>query len=171
VVLLAALVAPLSAAARTTQDVPVAQVHALAQSYFPGALLPTKFPASITAVNIGIGGRIGSGPPPTHLLTYHAPTVSAFQLAIWKGAKKAAVVAGLLEHDGAHGSTKAFRAGRFAGTLEIQDNVFTKPRSWVASYVWQVSGFTYLVMVRESPGGKALYPGLAPLATIASFKT
>jgi hypothetical protein len=168
--LLVALVVPVAAEARSAQDVPVAQVHTLAQSYLPGALLPTRFPASITAVNIGIGGRIGSGPPPAHLLTYHAPTVSGFQLALWKGARKAAVVAGLLKHDGAHGSTKAFRAGRFAGTLEIQDNVFTKPRSWVASYVWQAGGYTYLMMVREKPGGKAIYPGLSPLATIASFK-
>jgi hypothetical protein len=169
--LLAAVATPVGAEARATQDVPVAQVHALAQSYLPGALLPTRFPASVTAVNIGTGGRIGSGPPPNHLLTYHSPTVSAFQLAIWQGARKAAVVAGLLKHDAAHGSTKAFRAGRFAGTLEIQDNRFTKPPSWIASYVWQAGGFTYLMMVREKPGGKAIYPGLVPLATIASSKS
>jgi hypothetical protein len=153
---LAALVAPLSAEARATQDVPVTQVHSIAQSYLPGVLLPTAFPRSITAVDIGGAGRIGTGPPPAHQLTYHAPPVSAFQLGIWKGARKAAVVAGLIAHDGAHGSTKPFRAGRFAGTLEIQDNVFTKPHSWVASYVWQTGAFTYLVMVQERPGGKAI---------------
>jgi hypothetical protein len=161
---------PVAAEARIGSDVPVSQIHGLAKSYLPGALLPTRFPASITTVNVGMGSGIGGGPPPARLLTYHSRTVSAFQLAIWKGARKASVVAGLLKHDGAHGSARAFTAGRFVGTLEIQDNVFTKPRSWVASYVWQAGGYTYLVMVRERPGGKTIYPGLVPLTTIASFK-
>jgi len=168
--LLVTLTGAATAGAVTAQDIPVSALRSIADSYSPGVRLPTVFPKSVTAVNVGFTSGIGGGPPPRYQLTYHTSTVSVFQLAVWPGDKKAAVLKGLVKHDGAHGSSRAFRAGSIAGTLEVQNNTFTKPKMWIASYVWFSSGFTYALMVREKPGGQPLYPGLKPLATIASFK-
>lgn len=166
-VLLAALVVVASAAAF---DVPVGQLRALAQTYEPGVLLPTVLPRTVTKVDIGGATGIGNGPAPSHFLEYHAATKSAFQLGIWRGDRSAAVIRGLLFHDGTRGATKPFTAGRFKGTSETQ-SAFTAGKPNVVSYVWKGGGFTYMLVFLSKPGTTAAgYPGLNPLATIASFK-
>jgi hypothetical protein len=149
--------------------IPISQIHSVAQTYEPGVYLPTAFPKSINKVDVGGATGIGNGPAPAHFLEYIAGSRSAFQLGIWRGNRAAAVVKGLLFHDGSHGSTRAFTAGRFKGTLEIQGGVSTSPVS-VASYVWQGGGFTYLLAVLTSKSGTPRFVGLRPLTVIASFK-
>jgi hypothetical protein len=169
-VVAAGLAALALAAPALALDVPVGQIHALAQGYEPGVLLPTVFPKSITMVDVGAGSGIGNGPPPAHFLAYHTPTREAFQMGIWRGGKRAAVVAGLRFHDGSHGSTRAFTAGRFSGTVEIQRPVSaSKPN--VVSYVWQSGGYTYMLAYLSKPGTTtSQFAGFAPLKTISSFK-
>ena len=161
-------VAATAAPAKALQ-VPISQIHALAQTFEPGVYLPTAFPRSITKVDVGAASGIGNGPAPAHFLEYFAGSRSAFQLGIWRGSKAAAVVKGLLFHDGSHATKRAFIAGRFRGTLEIQNGVASSPVS-VASYVWQGGGYTYMLAVLTSKSGVPKFPGLKPLAVIASFK-
>ena len=145
-------------------------MHALAQTYEPGVLLPTVFPRSITKVDIGGAGGIGNGPAPSHFLAYHAATKGAFQLGIWRGSRQTAVLKGLSFHDGVRGATRPFTAGRFKGIRETQA-AFTAGKPNVVSYVWQGGGFTYMLVFLSKPGTTApSFPGFSPLATIASFK-
>jgi hypothetical protein len=168
VVALAVTLAVASSAAAL--DVPIGALRALAQTYEPGVFLPTVLPRSVTKVDIGGATGIGNGPAPSHFLEYHAPTKGAFQLGIWRGDRFAAVVKGLLFHDGTRGSTRAFTAGRFKGTRETQ-SAFTAGKPNVVSYVWKGGGFTYMLVFFAKPGTTApIFPGLKPLATIASFK-
>jgi hypothetical protein len=165
----AGLAALALAAPALALNVPIGQIHTLAQTYEPGVFLPTVFPKSITMVDVGAASGIGNGPPPAHFLAYHTPTREAFQMGIWRGGKRAAVVAGLRFHDGAHGSMRPFTAGRFSGTVEVQTVSAGKPT--VVSYVWQGGGYTYMLVYLSKPGTTtAQFPGLTPLATIASFK-
>jgi len=150
-------------------EVPISAIHALAQTFEPGVYLPTAFPRSINKVDVGGASGIGNGPAPAHFLEYFAGSRGAFQLGIWRGSKAAAVVRGLLFHDGSHASKRTFTAGRFKGTLEIQNGVASAPVS-VASYVWQGGGFTYLLVVLTTKSGAPKFPGLKPLSVIASFK-
>ena len=151
-------------------DVPVGQLRALAQTYEPGVFLPTVFPRTVTKVDIGAATGIGNGPAPSHFLEYHAAAKGAFQLGVWRGDRFAAVVKGLLFHDGTRGATRPFTAGRFKGTRETQ-TAFTAGKPNVVSYVWKGGGFTYmLVFLAKSGTTSPIFPGLNPLATIASFK-
>lgn len=151
-------------------DVPVSQLRALAQSYEPGVLLPTVLPRGVTKVDVGAASGIGNGPAPNHFLGYHTPTKEAFQLGVWRGNTRAAVVKGLLFHDGTRGAAKPFRAGRFSGTMETQ-TAFTAGKPNVVSYCWTGGGYTYLLVYLAKPGTTtAQFPGLNPSATIASFR-
>ena len=167
VIFVVACVSAPSAFPRASQDVPIGQLRALAQSYAPGARLPTRLPPGVTAAAIGIASRIDrSTPAPQYHLTFHSPTKSAFQYDFWAGRVAPTIVAALLRHDGTRGFKTSFRAGRYSGTLEIQKNELAK--LWIASYVWQYGAHTYLLMVQERVGGTPLYPRLSPRATIAS---
>ena len=158
------------ASAAAAFDVPIAQLRNLAQTYEPGVFLPTALPRTVTKVDIGAATGIGNGPAPNHFLEYHTGAGRiAFQLGIWRGDRRAAIVKGLRFHDGIHGKTRAFTAGRFTGTMETQ-LAFTSGKPNVVSYVWKVAG-SYLLVVLAKPGTTtAQFPGLKPLTTIASFR-
>jgi hypothetical protein len=168
VVSFVACLAASSAFPRADQDVPIGQLRGLAQSYAPGARLPTKLPPGVTAVDVGIASGVNrTMPRPLYHLTFHSPTKSAFQYDFWAGHVKGGIVAALLKHDGTRGSKTTFRAGKYSGTLEIQKNDLAK--LWIASYVWEYGAHTYMLAVQERVGGTPLYPRFSPQATIASL--
>jgi hypothetical protein len=171
-VLCAPIVLALSlASAAAALDVPIAQLRSLAQMYEPGVFLPTVLPTAVTKADVGAASGIGNGPAPDHFVAYHTGGGRiAFQLAIWRGDRRTAIVKGLRFHDGSLGSARAFTAGRFTGTMETQ-RAFTAGKPNVVSYVWKGGGYSYMLVVLAKPGTTtAQFPGLKPLATIASFR-
>jgi hypothetical protein len=159
------------ASAAAAFDVPIAQLRGLAQTYEPGVFLPRVLPSTVTKADIGAASGIGNGPAPNHFLAYHTGGGRiAFQLGIWRGDRRTAIVKGLRFHDGTQGSAHSFTAGRFTGTMETQ-HAFTAGKPNVVSYVWKGGGYSYMLVVLAKPGTTtAQFPGLKPLATIASFR-
>ena len=88
------------------------------------------------------------------------------QVNVWQGHITARVLKALLRHDGKAGSTKPFSAGRFTGTLEVQQ--LAGSANAIQSFVWVAGKFTYLFGVRPPVVPD---PAFVPLKIIASYKT
>jgi len=168
--LLAAVAALAIAGPAGAVIVPVSRIHAVANTYERGVLLPTVLPRGVNRVDLRAGGAVGNGPRAARTLSYLAGTRQAFQIFVWRGSRRAAVVKALLARDGSSGSTKSFVAGRFAGTVETQKSADASVAA-PASYVWQRGGYTYMLAFATKPGTTTpAFEGLAPTRTIASFK-
>jgi hypothetical protein len=89
----------------------------------------------------------------------------AVQANVWQGNITARILRALLRHDGSHGTTRPFSAGRFSGTLETQQ-LAGSPNA-IQSFVWEAGGFTYLFGVRPPTVPD---PAFLPRKIIASFK-
>lgn len=89
----------------------------------------------------------------------------AVQVNVWQGHITARVVRALLRHDGASGTTKPFTAGRYGGTLEVQQ--LAGSAHAIQSFIWTAGRFTYLFGVRPA---NVPDPAFSPRAIIASYK-
>jgi hypothetical protein len=83
------------------------------------------------------------------------------QFNVMSGYVASKVVKLALFHDGSHGTTQPFSAGRFRGTLEIQHNAVGP----ISTYVWEAGAYTYVLVFAPSRTGIAV----DPLAVIRSF--
>ncbi len=161
--------------ARSSLVFSVAELRGAAAATHPGVLLPTRLPPRIAFADIGAfcnGPGLG-GPPCFAMLSYttrRTGCCEAFQLAAYNGRVAGKVLAALKRHDGKYGSTKAFSAGRFAGTRERQWNRTFKIGG-VDTYVWQYGKFTYALAVLFRDSGALAFKGTKPLAIIASFSS
>ena len=152
---------------------PLAEIRSLAAATYPDVLLPTHFPPKVTIADLGGNcGSLGVGGPPCFAVLEYTTSQgrSAFQLALFEGHVAGKVVAALLRHDGKFGSTRAFSAGRFAGTRERQWNHSFKAGG-VDTYVWQSGAKTYALVVRFLDNGAQAFPGADPPAIVASFSS
>ena len=87
------------------------------------------------------------------------------QANVWQGLITARILRALHRHDGSHGTTRPFSAGRYSGTLEIQQ-LAGSPNA-IESFVWEAGGFTYLIGVRPATAPDAAF---SPRKIIASFR-
>ena len=89
----------------------------------------------------------------------------AVQVNVWQGHITARVVRALLRHDGKAGTTQPFTAGRYSGTLEVQQ--LSGSTHAIQSFVWVAGRFTYLFGVRPSNVPDTAF---SARAIIASYK-
>lgn len=89
----------------------------------------------------------------------------AVQVNVWQGHITAKVLRALLRHDGKAGTTKPFSAGRFNGTLEIQQ--LSGSANAIQSFVWEAGRFTYLFGVRPA---NVPDPAFSAQRIIASYR-
>ena len=89
----------------------------------------------------------------------------AVQVNVWRGHITGRIVRALLRHDGKAGTTRPFSAGRFSGTLEVQQ--LSGSANAIESFVWEAGEFTYLFGVRPA---EAPDPAFSPRTIIASYK-
>jgi hypothetical protein len=87
------------------------------------------------------------------------------QVNVWQHHVTARVVRALLRHDGKAGTTRSFSAGRFSGTLEVQQ--LSSSTNAIQSFVWEAGQFTYLFGVRPA---EVADPAFSPQKIIASYR-
>jgi hypothetical protein len=168
-----ALMAAGFAAARTADDLTLAQAHVLARQYAPDILLPTKVPAGITRVSYLQGMTFTPGIRPADLgMQFHgARTSPQFQLFFWRGRLHSAIVRAMtvtytdknskyLQH--------AFTASRFKGT-RISYLSGGSTANVVDDYIWESGGKTFVLSLFVTRLGKSINPW-SKTAVIASFR-
>ena len=89
----------------------------------------------------------------------------AVQVNVWQGHFTTRVLRALRRHDGKAGTTRPFSAGRFSGTLEVQQ--LSSSANAIQSFVWEAGQFTYLFGVRPA---EVADPAFSPRKIIASYR-
>ncbi|MGZ4352530.1 MAG: hypothetical protein ACXVZ4_03200 [Gaiellaceae bacterium] len=161
------------ASARVSDDISVAEAHALAQQFAPNILLPAKLPAGIRRVNYlqGIGFTPGVKSADLFMMFHGSRTAPQFQLFIWRAHLRATIVRAMtVTYTDKHSKylTHAFSAGRSAGT-RVSYLSRGSTANVTENYIWETSGKTYVLSVTATRLGKT-YNTWSKNAVIASFR-